>query len=68
MQSLDSTRQLRNGKKYGTATRISMSECSESSPIMNALERNLNEESESRILKQEEVDQKIRSHIAPLTK
>ena len=45
-----------------------MSESSESSTIMNAPERNIDDESETLRVTQEEVDEKIRSHLAPLTK
>ena len=47
-----------------------MSESSsiESSPIMNAPELNVEDEPEVHFLTQVEVNEQIRSHIAPLTK
>ena len=68
MKSFDSFRELTNGKKYDTAIYISMSENFESSPIMNAPERNTDEKLEERILSQEDVNEQIRSYFAPLTK
>ena len=67
MQSSDWIRQMRNGKKYETAICISLNENSESSPIMNAPERKIEEESNARTLTQGKDNEQIRSFIAPLT-
>ena len=69
MLSFDSIRQLRNGKKYGTAISIKMSECAsaESSPIMNASERNVEDEPEAHVSTQDKVNDQIKNHNAPLT-
>ena len=56
MQSFHSIRQLKNGKNYDTAITIKMSEGSstESSPLKNALERNVKDEHELCVLTSEE--------------
>ena len=69
MPLFDSIRELRNGKKYKTAT-ISMSEgnSSEANPIIIAHENKSDKECETHILTQEEFDEQIRDYIAHLTR
>ena len=62
MDCLVSIRELRNGKKYNTAISISMSE---SNFVMSAPEGNVGEEFEMPTLTQEEIDEQIRTYIAP---
>ena len=70
MQPFDSIRELRNEKKYDTTNSINMSvnNSSESSPILNALEGSVIDESDARTLKQEEIDEQMRKYIAPLAR
>ena len=70
MQSFDSLSHFRNGKKKDTAISIKMRETNstEGSPIMNTLERNVEDEPQVLVLTQEAVNEQIRNHIAPLTK
>ena len=69
MQFFDSVWQSRNGKKYDTANSLKMNDSNntESSPIVNAPGRNARDELEVHVLTQEEVNQQVRNHIAPLT-
>ena len=52
MQSFDSIRHLRNGRKYDTANSVKLSEINstESSAIMNLPERNVEDEPEVNVL------------------
>ena len=67
MQSFDWVRELRNRKKQNTAISISTSESnsSESDHIMSAPEGNANDKLETRILTQQEVDERIKSYVTP---
>ena len=70
MQSFDSLRELRNGKKCEIASNTTMGKnsSSEGSPAMNSAETNENAGLEHRAFLQAEVDEWIKSFIAPLTK
>ena len=61
--------ELGNGKKYETNinTNMGKNNNSDTNPIMNANKNNTDNESETRILTQEEVDEQIRNYIAPFT-
>ena len=65
MQSFDSIKQLRNGKTYDTAYSIKMRQnnSTESSPIIKALERNVEDEPEVHVVIQKEVNEQIINHI-----
>ena len=67
MQSFNSVQKICNGMNYNTAVSIRMSgsNSSESNIIMSAPKGKVNDESERRTLTQEEVDEQIRSYIAP---
>ena len=66
----EATRKLRNGKKCETATSSNMSESnnSEINYDMSAREISTDDESDARILTQEEVDEEIKNSIPPLTR
>ena len=70
MQPFDLMRQLEKEKKCDTMLSIEKSEGSitENRPMMNAQERNVEDEPEVHILTEEEVNYQIRNHVAPLTK
>ena len=65
-----SIRQLLNGKECDIAksNKLSKSSSSESSPIVSASERNVEDEPEVHVRTQDEVNEQIRNYIAPLTK
>ena len=66
----EATRKLKNGRKYETATSSNMSESinSETNYDMIAREISTDDESDERILTQEEVDEEIKNSIPPLTR
>ena len=66
MKVFDSIRELRNGKKYDTASNAAMSENSncEGRPALNYTEANETQGPKSRALNQAEVDEQINSFIA----
>ena len=70
MESFDSIRKLRNVKRYNTITDTTLSEnsCSEDNPVVNSHETNENESPETRAFTQEEVNEKIKTFIAPFTR
>ena len=69
MQRFDILRQLRNEKKYDTTiSKLKQNNNGESSPVMNASGCNVRDEPEAHVFTQEEVNDQIRSHIAPLTR
>ena len=69
MQAFDSISELRNSKKYNTASNTTMSESSmsEGSIDMNSTETNENAGPELHALTQAKVDAEIKSFITPLT-
>ena len=70
MQAFDCIRELKNGKRYDTTSNRVMSKTSvsEASPAMNPPETKEIEGPEVSAITQDEVDEKIKSFIAPLTR
>ena len=70
MLAFDTSRFLRNGKKYKTATNTNISENSSSGndPAMGSHEDEVSSESEAPILTQEDINEQIRCYIAFQTK
>ena len=67
MQVFDSIHELKNGKKYNTASNTTMSKISssEGSPTMHSTENNEKEGPEIQGINQSEIDEQIRRFITP---
>ena len=69
IQAFDSTHEFRNGKRYNTARISTMKKnSSEGSPFMTSLEMNEKGALGNRTLTPKEVNEHIKSFIAPITR